>query len=68
MTKTYTVTKEADMLAPSWLAVRFCNTIKVLYHTRDGYTEVKGVRIGDEVAKIGDTIVFDGTRLSIERR
>lgn len=68
MIQRYVVTKEADRLAPEWLADRFCNAIKVLYGRHDGYVEVKGVRIGDETAQIGDTIVFDGTRLSIERR
>ena len=68
MIQRYVVTREVDRLAPEWLADRFCNAIKVLYGSHDGYVEVKGVRIGDETAQIGDTIVFDGTRLSIERR
>ena len=44
-------------------------TVKYLYIIRDGHEELKGVRIGDEFARIGDTIVYDGKRsLSIERR
>ena len=53
MTHKYVVSKDIEMLAPEWLASRI---------------EVKGVRVGDEVARIGDTIVFDGRRLSVERR
>lgn len=66
----YTVTKDADILAPSWLAERIEKHIAtILYQTRDGYAEVKGVRIkGDEVAQIGDTIMFNGRRISVERR
>ena len=57
------------MLAPPWLAEytrRRSGSIR--YTNRDGHAEVKGVRIGDELAQIGDTIVYDGKRLSIERR
>lgn len=68
MIQRYVVTREVDRLAPEWLSDRFYNAIKVLYGRHDGYVEVKGVRIGDETEQIGDTIVFDGTRLSIERR
>ena len=66
----YTVTKDADILAPSWLADRIERHIAtILYRTRDGHAEVKGVKIkGDEVAQIGDTIMFDGRRISVERR
>ena len=65
----YQVTKDADMLMPSWLAARInYTTVKILYQDNDGHAEVKGVRIGDEVAKIGDTVVFNGKRLSVERR
>lgn len=67
--KRYTVTKDADMLAPRWLAVRINHrTIEFFYVLRDGISVLKGVRIGDETAKIGDTICFDGKRLSVERR
>ena len=65
----YTVTKDADMLAPKWLAVRInYKTIKFVYGIRDGIEILKGVKIGDETARIGDTICFDGKRLSVERR
>ena len=66
----YTVTKDADILAPSWLSERIERGIaSILYRTRDGHAEVKGVRVkGDEVAQIGDTIMFNGRRISVERR
>lgn len=67
--KKYTVTKDADMLASSWLAARInYSSVKILYRNKDGHAEVKGVRIGNEVAEIGNKIVFDGKRLSVERR
>ena len=43
-------------------------TIKFIYIIQDGAETLKGVRIGDEFARIGDTVVFDGRRLSVERR
>ena len=66
----YTVTKDADILAPSWLSERIERGIAtILYRTRDGHAEVKGVRVkGDDVAQIGDTIMYDGRRISVERR
>ena len=65
----YTVTEDADILAPSWLAARInYTTIKFLYRIRDGTARLKGVRIGDGVAEIGDTVCFDGRHLSVERR
>lgn len=67
--KTYIVTKDADMLAPDWLAARINYTsIKFVYHLIDGAEKLKGVRIGDEIAEIGDAVSFDGKRLSVERR
>lgn len=69
MKKSYTVTKDADMLAPKWLAVRInYTTIKFLYRIIDSAETLKGVRICGETARIGDRIVFDGKRLSVERR
>lgn len=65
----YTVTKDADMLAPKWLAVRINYTsIKFVYYLADGAEKLKGVRIDGQIAKIGDTISFDGKWLSVERR
>ena len=66
----YTVTEDIDVLAPSWLSERIGrNVATILYGTRDGHTEVKGVRIkGGEVAQMGDVIWFDGRRISVERR
>lgn len=67
--KRYTITKDADMLAPIWLAVRInYNSIKFIYRLRDGASVLKGVRIDGQLAEIGDTICFDGRRLSVERR
>lgn len=69
MKQHYIVTKDADRLVPAWL-VRHLDykKAKILYQNIDGHAEVKGVRIGNEVAEIGDAIIFDGKRLSIERR
>ena len=69
MIQKYTVTKDADVLAPNWLADRIdYKTVKFLYGIRDGAETGKGVKINDQTAKIGDTICFDGKRLSVERR
>jgi len=63
------VTEDADMLAPKWLAARInYTTVKFLYRGADGHATVKGVRIGNATAQIGDRVVFDGKRLSVERR
>ncbi len=68
-TKKYIISKDADMLAPKWLANRInYTTVKFLYRIVDGAEILKGVRIGYDTAKIGDTICFDGKRLFIERR
>lgn len=67
--KKYKITKDADMLAPNWLADRInYKTVKFLYGICDGVEKLKGVRINDQTAKIGDTVCFDGRRLSVERR
>ena len=67
--KKYIVTEDADMLAPDWLAVRInYGSVKFVYYLADGAEKLKGVKIGDQIAKIGDTISFDGKRLSVERR
>lgn len=61
--------EEGRLFAPNWLASRInYRTIKFLYRDIDGHAELKGVRIGDEVAQIGDTVQFNGRRLSVERR
>lgn len=65
----WTVNKDADRLAPDWLVARINYiTIKFIYRLRDGAEILEGVKIKDEIARIGDTIVFDGKRLSVERR
>ena len=56
-------------MAPNWLSVRINNdTIRFIYEIVDGAVKLKGVRIGHEMAQIGDTIRFNGKRLSVERR
>ena len=65
----YRITENADMLAPDWLAARInYGSVKYVYCIIDGAEKLKGVRIDDQIAKIGDTISFDGKRLSVERR
>lgn len=65
----YTVTQDIDILMPKWLADRInYKSVRILRRNNDGHAEVKGVRVGDEVAEIGDTILFNGRRLSVERR
>ena len=67
--KRYIITKDADMLAPEWLAARINYTnVKFVYYLSDGAEKLKGVRIDGRMAEIGDTISFDGKRLSVERR
>ena len=69
MKQHYIVTKDADMLAPDWLAVRInYATIRFIHVLRDGVEVLKGVKIGDQIAEIGDTTIFDGKRLSVERK
>ena len=69
MKMVFVVTKDADMLAPDWMAIRInYATIKFVYRIIDGAEKLKGVRFGDETAEIGDAILFDGKRLSVERR
>ena len=69
MKQHYIVTEDADILAPDWLAVRINYTsVKFVYYLADGAEKLKGVRINDQIAEIGDTISFDGKRLSVERR
>ena len=57
------------MPAPNWLADRInYKTVKFLYIIRDGAEVLKGVKVNDQTAKIGDVVCFDGKRLSVERR
>lgn len=68
MKQRYIVTKDADMLAPDWLAVRInYSSIKFVYYLADGAEKLKGVRVNDQIAEIGDAISFDGKRLSVEK-
>lgn len=65
----YIVTEDADMMALEWLTARInYSSIKIIHCLVDGAERVKGVKIGDQIAKIGDTISFDGKRLSVERK
>lgn len=65
----YRVTKEVDMIAPEWLAVRINEgSIKIVRTIVDGAETLEGVKIGYDMAKVGDTICFNGKRFSIERR
>ena len=69
MIQKYIITKDADVLAPNWLADRInYKTVKFLYGIRDGAETLKGVKINDQTAKIGEVVCFVGTRLSVERR
>lgn len=69
MKQFYIVTENADMLAPKWLAARInYGSVKYVYCIIDGAEKLKGVRINDQIAEIGDAISFDGKRLSVERR
>ena len=69
MKQYYIVTEDADVLAPDWLAARINYTnVKFVYYLSDGAEKLKGVRINGQIAGIGDTISFDGKRLSVERR
>ena len=53
--KSYIVTKDADVLAPDWLTVRInYKSTKYIYEFKDGHAVLKGVRIGNEIAEIGD--------------
>lgn len=46
--KRYIITKDADMLAPDWLAARINYTnVKFVYYLADGAEKLKGVRIDD---------------------
>lgn len=68
MKQHYIVTEDADMLAPEWLAARINYTsIKFVHHLIDGAEKLKEVKVGDQIAKIGDTISFDGKQLSVEK-
>ena len=64
----YKLTKDVDMIAPSWLSVRINEgSVKIIYTIHDGAERLKGVRLGYDT-EIGDSICFDGKRLFIERR
>ena len=63
----YTVTAEADRIAPDWLAARInYDTVNFVYKIVDGAVKLKGVRIGHEIAKINDVIVLKTDKLCVE--
>lgn len=48
MIQKYIISKDADMLAPNWLADRInYKTVKFLYGIHDGAEVLKGVKIND---------------------
>lgn len=67
--KSYTVTKDVERDAPLWL-IRWidCGGASIIWHIKDGFETVKGVRISHELAKVGDEIIYDGKRPTIRRR
>lgn len=65
----YTVKPDADIMAPKWLALRInYDSVRFIYNIVDGAEKLKGVKIGHEMARIGDIVRFNGKRLSVERR
>lgn len=66
--KRYVVTRDADRLMPKWLANRInYKSVKLSYRIRDGTETLAGIKIGDVIAGIGDTVLFDGKRMHVER-
>ena len=64
----YTITKDSDMLAPSWLADRIdYKTIKFLYVLVDGAEVLKGLKVNEQIAEIGDAVVLAGDRIMVEK-
>lgn len=64
----YTITKESNMLAPSWLADRInYKTIKFLYVLVDGTEVLKGLKVNGQIAEIGDAVVLAGDRIVVEK-
>lgn len=64
----YTITKDSDMLAPSWLADRIdYKTIKFLYVLVDGTEVLKGLKVNGQIAEIGDAVVLAGDRIVVEK-
>lgn len=65
----YVVTADSDMTAPRWLNERLNKTsARFFYRIRDGAMRLRGVRVGNDIVEIGDTIILDDNGLSIERR
>lgn len=65
----YKLTADSDMIAPTWLNERLGKpSARFVYYIYDGVLKLRGVRIGNDIAEIGETIVLDSNGLSIERR
>ena len=63
------ITRESDMLAPSWLAGRIdYKTIKFLYVLVDGAEVLKGLKVNGQIAEVGDTVVLTGDRIVVEKK
>lgn len=63
------ITRESDMLAPSWLAGRIdYKTIKFLYVLVDGTEALKGLKVNGQIAEVGDTVVLTGDRIVVEKK
>ena len=62
----YTVTKDVDILAPSWLAERIERHIAtILYRTRDGHAAVKDVAMQTGSDIINSSVTKEDTSLHI---
>ena len=62
------ITRESNMLAPSWLADRInYKTIKFLYVLVDGAEALKGLKINGQIAEIGDAVVLADDRIVVEK-
>ena len=63
------ITRESNMLAPSWLADRIdYKTIKFLYALVDGAEVLKGLKINGQIAEVGDAVVLTGNRIVVEKK
>ena len=65
MKNIYEILKDYGLEIPEEKKADFDKSWKENYRTKNEYDKVK---IGDEVAQIGDTVQFNGRRLSVGRR
>ncbi len=67
--KSYIITEYIEIDAPRWLSDWIdWGGVRIIRRIIDGHSKVKGVKIGREKANIGDKILYDGKRPTIERR